>query len=1599
MNLGLGGVLPQLPGWAMGCKESKDATDDPQKPSRPLPEKNVQWGIHDKRALFDDYELGEVLGEGGFGIVYSCKSRSDGTVYAVKMIDKSETKIEDIQRECTMLFKLAHPNIVRLYDVYYEKVFICMVLDILRGGDLIRGMMKIWDKKEMINTAKVVHICRQMTEGIAWLHEHGVAHRDIKGDNYLLDRPDIQDPACQVFLSDFGTVVNIKEGKRLKDQCGTKQYWSPEVWSADYGLKADIWALGITMFGMASGFFPFNGEKETRSREIKVPSAVPKICTNFVLACLNRDEAARVSADLALAQPYIKQDQTAPASPVVAAAADFAPQVKEPAKKHLNERRRELVERFEGTNNMPSAVDIADGMFEVKDRTGKSIKFEWQDAAEVNKKGILQFISLAKASSQGYQDDAQTSLDNIKKLLEDHKISTTPFGVGEAKSLEEFSNEMNSGAAQFLLDASQHKKLTRVVDVVVLRLVHGSGEDAKFLVQTGLMYADGRKGPAIMQLAGAKREAFENSLQTAMRLVNERISMSFVPIKWNLEKLEQFEEEEDSPSYPGVTTVYKKTIISGTVATSDRKVLDKIGLSDLGIWTSTDAKKDVRSFKWLTEAQCREQNVKLRYEKEGNSTDGISALVQASFGFDADSIATLLEDNGIDWRKFANGSSSVQDLANELSQGESTLQREKDGSLVRLVDVVILKITNKETGKLLVAHSALSTTNERLPGTKRRPYENHFATAKRILLNALKMDSNYVMLDTSDIRIVEEKTQSAKYPTLDTKYRRLIINATFTIDMSTFLKADGKLGTTKFSDEDAGRTQKKRELLDDYTLGKVVGEGGFGIVYLCTSKKTGGEYAVKMIDKVETPLEDIRKEAAWLFKLEHPSVVKLHDVYYEKVFICMVFDFYRGGDLIGGMTSIWKKDQTIPAARITHICRQMVEGIAWLHSKNVVHRDVKGDNYLMDRKDILDPKCSVFLADFGTVTDVPSGKRLKDHCGTKAYWSPEFWNYSYGLKVDIWAIGVVVYGMISGTFPFDGRKETEKKKLKLSTKAFVSGSIGFVTECLERDEAKRIDASQALVHEYIRSPASASPSNVAASESLEGLVPEVAEKARAGVNDRRRDLVEQLEEKKGQKGIKKCEDGSFQVEARGGKVTKFEWWTNEEIEMKGVLDFMANAKLCLQDPGINPLDLSTVKVLLEDYGISTDAFGLGRARTLEEFHTEVRSGASQWMLDASRHKTLVRVVEVVLLRIAYGNGPNAVFLIQSKSSSSHKDQLFGSKKMPFENTLQAASRVMSERLGSLDIPIRWDTTKPQQFEEREDSPSYPGVTTLYKKTIISGIVATSDISVLRRLGLGDEVLSTQPGFKWMTDEQCAKAGIKLWPPTNALADSTFLIQATFGFDAESMQAHLDKNGIELATLLGKSADASVSSRKLDALADELSKGEAKLEKQADGSIVRAVDVVALRLRSHETGKTLFEHSETFEGKAVTLNRLPATKQKAYENAFLAARRLLERNLKIDPDTIIFHSDEIYLTEETAPSLTFPGMLTKYRRRVINATMTQDMISLFTKSQESSIPSSHSGVAAERIPEDRRSSRVPESATMSSITVPGEKGRRSIKETE
>lgn len=744
--------------------------------------------------LLEEYSVGQTLGEGAFGVVSKCTKRSTGEEFAVKMVDKVETPVDAIRREADMLQSMDHPNVVKVHGVYYEKCFVCIVMDKYSGGDLVEGLQRHLKEKGQIDCYTVVHVARQMGSSIQYLHNRSVVHRDVKGDNYLMDRNDMTDMKCKVVLTDFGTACRYKPGERMSSGVGTKIFWSPEFYDRSYGAKVDIWAMGIINYGLVSGRFPFRDENDVRGKEVKIPKRVHAQCEEFIKQMLDKAEKTRPDANSVMAHAWLATKEGRGTDAIAVASNEDATPAEgmkeEGVGEHVKERRQELIGRLNkedqirrnpdpAGNQRPVSKHYQQKSFVLADKQvqGLKVSYEWWEASRVKASKILDLDNGCRSHYPGDNVVEESYLRIFSSMLLDHNIDPERFGRGKAKKLEQLAQEVRSGSARLMLDAKSHKTLVRLVDIVLVR-IRCNGQVRKQLVEVEERYPDGRRR-ATFRLPGTKKEPYENTRQVAERIVTDMLKMPPGSVQFDLVHLERHEEETESPSYPGVCTVYRKELVEGVVILNNGQALADVGLPEGTPWNACDASQNTKFFQWMVDKEAESKGVKLR----ADATEAVSTLVRPPIGLNEDALRTHLNALEIDVSKFgANGCKSIKEFSQELLRGESTLQQEPTTKkLQRIVDVVLLVVMRPGAGEILIQTEQVDarghrTRLDRLPGAKCRPDENQFLSARRILRRQLDINENMVKLD-KEVGILEEERHSPAYPGLRTVYRKRIIKA------------------------------------------------------------------------------------------------------------------------------------------------------------------------------------------------------------------------------------------------------------------------------------------------------------------------------------------------------------------------------------------------------------------------------------------------------------------------------------------------------------------------------------------------------------------------------------------------------------------------------------------------------------------------------------------------------------------------------------------------------------------------------------------------------------------------------------------------------
>ena len=246
---------------------------------------------------------------------------------------------------------------------------------------------------------------------------------------------------------------------------------------------------------------------------------------------------------------------------------------------------------------------------------------------------------------------------------------------------------------------------------------------------------------------------------------------------------------------------------------------------------------------------------------------------------------------------------------------------------------------------------------------------------------------------------------------------------------------------------------------------KILGEGASGIV--CIGEKNGVQYAIKKIRKNKIKsFKPFISEAEISIQLKHENIITYYEIFEDSEYISYVMDLGEGGDLFDFIVGCPLGH--LPADIVIDLLIQIFGVVDYLHSvKGIMHRDLKPENFMIKIDAYNKPK--IKLIDFGFATYIPkNGEKIREYLGTREYAAPEILEETgYREKVDEWAIGVIMYNMLTGFEPFKGETPSEIKDsvLYATIKFDKIEDVDLRDICsklLNRFVAKRITCKEAL---------------------------------------------------------------------------------------------------------------------------------------------------------------------------------------------------------------------------------------------------------------------------------------------------------------------------------------------------------------------------------------------------------------------------------------------------------------------------------------------------------------------------------------------------------
>lgn len=272
------------------------------------------------------------------------------------------------------------------------------------------------------------------------------------------------------------------------------------------------------------------------------------------------------------------------------------------------------------------------------------------------------------------------------------------------------------------------------------------------------------------------------------------------------------------------------------------------------------------------------------------------------------------------------------------------------------------------------------------------------------------------------------------------------------------------------SSEDQAQAQAapaKSWELSDFDIGKPLGRGKFGNVYLAREKKSHYIVALKVLFKSQLAKagveHQLRREIEIQSHLRHDNILRLYGYFYDQSRVYLILEYAARGELYKDL----QKLKRFPEERAAYYVRSLALSLLYCHEKNVIHRDIKPENLLVDSKG------EVKIADFGWSVHAPSSKR-HTLCGTLDYLPPEMVEgQAHDKTVDIWSLGVLCYEFLVGSPPFEaqGHSETYRRisKVDLKFPSFVTeGARDLIAKLLVKDPKARLPLHQVVQHPWIK---------------------------------------------------------------------------------------------------------------------------------------------------------------------------------------------------------------------------------------------------------------------------------------------------------------------------------------------------------------------------------------------------------------------------------------------------------------------------------------------------------------------------------------------------
>ena len=256
-----------------------------------------------------DFQISKELGAGSFGHVYLVTHKVTKAQYAIKAIDKrnkaNESEKPYFRREIEVMYKIHHPNVVKLYGHFEDNNYCYFIMEYIAKGNIYNLIPH--DNKKRLNAKIVASLMKDVISAVYYLHNMKpiIIHRDIKPENVLLGEGLVSK------LTDFGWSNYMQEDEKRTTVCGTPIYLAPEIIKEEgHDEKVDIWCIGVLLFELITGNVPFQGNDFDTLKEnilhLKIvwPKDINIDAKNLIKKILKLDPGSRISLEEMLQHPF-----------------------------------------------------------------------------------------------------------------------------------------------------------------------------------------------------------------------------------------------------------------------------------------------------------------------------------------------------------------------------------------------------------------------------------------------------------------------------------------------------------------------------------------------------------------------------------------------------------------------------------------------------------------------------------------------------------------------------------------------------------------------------------------------------------------------------------------------------------------------------------------------------------------------------------------------------------------------------------------------------------------------------------------------------------------------------------------------------------------------------------------------------------------------------------------------------------------------------------------------------------------------------------------------------------------------------------------------